>query len=392
MKVYDLIIIGAGPAGMTASIYAKRANLDVLLMEKSAPGGQMISTAEIENYTGVGKVSGVDLAMKMFEHVQSLGVETMFEEVVKVHDLGSVKEVVTPSQTLQTKAVLITAGANPRTLGVKGEDDYAYRGISWCAICDGPLYKDKRVLVVGGGNSAVEESLFLSNIASHITIVQNLDRLTADPKAVSLLMKTPNVDIIFNAKVISFNGDDALKSVDVETKDGVKSIEVDGVFEYIGLTPVSDFVSHLGITNEAGYIVVNSNMETKVKGIFSAGDVNQKQIRQVVTATSDGAIAVQNIIKYLESLENSHLSFAKIVKEELAQLHLTKQEEMAELSALIQLNTELSIENHQRTLWFKSNNPTVARRFLSLLKALYPVDNTLMTKSRVILIKGIKFN
>ncbi|HEY8405794.1 MAG TPA: FAD-dependent oxidoreductase [Acholeplasma sp.] len=302
MKVYDLIIIGAGPAGMTASIYAKRANLDVLLMEKSAPGGQMISTAEIENYTGVGKVSGVDLAMKMFEHVQSLGVETMFEEVVKVHDLGSVKEVVTPSQTLQTKAVLITAGANPRTLGVKGEDDYAYRGISWCAICDGPLYKDKRVLVVGGGNSAVEESLFLSNIASHITIVQNLDRLTADPKAVSLLMKIPNVDIIFNAKVISFNGDDALKSVDVETKDGVKSIEVDGVFEYIGLTPVSDFVSHLGITNEAGYIVVNSNMETKVKGIFSAGDVNQKQIRQVVTATSDGAIAVQNIIKYLESL------------------------------------------------------------------------------------------
>lgn len=302
MKVYDLIIIGAGPAGMTASIYAKRANLDILLMEKSAPGGQMISTAEIENYTGAGKVSGVDLAMKMFEHVQSLGVETMFEEVVKVHDLGSVKEVVTPSQTLQTKAVLITAGANPRTLGVKGEDDYAYRGISWCAICDGPLYKDKRVLVVGGGNSAVEESLFLSNIASHITIVQNLDRLTADPKAVSLLMKTPNVDIIFNAKVISFNGDDALKSVDVETKDGVKSIEVDGVFEYIGLTPVSDFVSHLGITNEAGYIVVNSNMETKVKGIFSAGDVNQKQIRQVVTATSDGAIAVQNIIKYLESL------------------------------------------------------------------------------------------
>lgn len=302
MKVYDLIIIGAGPAGMTASIYAKRANLDVLLMEKSAPGGQMISTAEIENYTGVGKVSGVDLAMKMFEHVQSLGVETMFEEVVKVHDLGSVKEVVTPSQTLQTKAVLITAGANPRTLGVKGEDDYAYRGISWCAICDGPLYKDKRVLVVGGGNSAVEESLFLSNIVSHITIVQNLDRLTADPKAVSLLMKTPNVDIIFNAKVISFNGDDALKSVDVETKDGVKSIEVDGVFEYIGLTPVSDFVSHLGITNEAGYIVANSNMETKVKGIFSAGDVNQKQIRQVVTATSDGAIAVQNIIKYLESL------------------------------------------------------------------------------------------
>lgn len=302
MKIYDLIIIGAGPAGMTASIYAKRANLDVLLMEKSAPGGQMISTAEIENYTGAGKVSGVDLAMKMFEHVQSLGVETMFEEVVKVHDLGSVKEVVTPSQTLQTKAVLITAGANPRTLGVKGEDDYAYRGISWCAICDGPLYKDKRVLVVGGGNSAVEESLFLSNIVSHITIVQNLDRLTADPKAVSLLMKTPNVDIIFNAKVISFNGDDALKSVDVETKDGVKSIEVDGVFEYIGLTPVSDFVSHLGITNEAGYIVVNSNMETKVKGIFSAGDVNQKQIRQVVTATSDGAIAVQNIIKYLESL------------------------------------------------------------------------------------------
>lgn len=302
MKVYDLIIIGSGPAGMTAAIYAKRANLDVLLMEKSAPGGQMISTAEIENYTGAGKTTGVELAMKMFEHVQSLGVETKFEEVTLVNDLGHIKEVLTPSETLQTKAVLITTGANPRTLGVKGEENFASRGISWCAICDGPLYKDKKVLVVGGGNSAVEETLFLSNIASHITIVQNLDHLTADQKAVSLLMKSPNVDVIFNAKVLGFNGDEELKSVDIETKDGVKTIDADGVFEYIGLSPVSGFVSHLGITNDAGYILVDQTMETKVKGIFSAGDVNQKQIRQVVTATSDGAIAVQNIIKYLESL------------------------------------------------------------------------------------------
>lgn len=302
MMVYDLLVIGCGPAGMTAGIYAKRANLEVAILEKGAPGGQIVNTAEIENYTGNGKTSGVELAIKMFEHTQAIGVPTIFEEVIKINDLGHLKEVVTINQTLTTKAVLLTSGAVPRTLGVEGEDRFTSMGISWCAICDGPLYKGRKVVVIGGGNSAVEESLFLTNIASHITVVQNLDHLTADPKAVELLKKAPNVDIIYEAKVVEFIGSNALEAVKVETKDGIKTIKADGVFEYIGLVPVTDFVKHLNITNQAGYVVANEKMETSVKGVFSAGDVNQKQIRQVVTATADGAIAVQNIIKYLESI------------------------------------------------------------------------------------------
>src|SRR5690606_26063698 len=179
MMVYDLLVIGCGPAGMTAGIYAKRANLNVAILEKGAPGGQIVNTAEIENYTGNGKTSGVELAIKMFEHTQEIGVPTIFEEVVKINDLGLIKEVVTINQTLQTKSILLTTGAVPRTLGVTGEDRFTSQGISWCAICDGPLYKDRKVVVIGGGNSAVEESLFLSNIATHITVIQNLEHLTA---------------------------------------------------------------------------------------------------------------------------------------------------------------------------------------------------------------------
>lgn len=211
--IYDLLIIGAGPAGMSAAIYAKRANLNVVLFEKMAPGGQMINTAEIENYVGLKKASGFEVAMQMFEHVQSLDVETMFEEIIDIIDHGKTKEVITQSGSFTTKAVLIATGTVPRTLGVENEQNFANQGISWCAICDGPLYKDKKLAVIGGGNSAVEEASFLASIATHVTIIQNLDHLTADKKAQDILKKASNVDYRFNAQVLRFQGTDNLESI-----------------------------------------------------------------------------------------------------------------------------------------------------------------------------------
>lgn len=299
--MYDILIIGAGPAGMTAGIYAKRANLKVAIIEKMAPGGQLINTSEIENYPGYTKMSGTELALKMFEHTREIGVETIFDEVTQIIDLGKTKKVITESQTLETKTILIATGTNPRMLNVTNEDKFASNGISWCAICDGPLYKDKKVAVIGGGNSAVEEASYLSTLAKEVTIIQNLEHLTADKKAQDILKKAKNVNYLFNAEVIEFGGEDKLESVLVKTLNQLIELKVDGVFEYIGLIPVTKMFENLNITNQQGYILTNEKMETNQPGIYAAGDVNQKQIRQVVTATSDGAIAVQNIIKYLET-------------------------------------------------------------------------------------------
>ncbi|WP_035357244.1 NAD(P)/FAD-dependent oxidoreductase [Acholeplasma granularum] len=298
----DLIIIGSGPAGMTAAIYAKRANLKVMMLEKSAPGGQMVDTAEIENYPGYQSLKGYELATHMFEHVLSLGCEVNFQEVITIKDFKTYKEVHTENQVFQTKAVLIATGVVPRKLEIPGEFEYSSQGISWCAICDGPLYKDKKVVVIGGGNSAVEEALFLSNIASHVTLVQNLKHLTADKKAQDLLKKAKNVDFIYEAKVLEFLGDDKLTGVRVETKEGIKDIQTDGVFEYVGLIPATSFLRELNLLDEIGYVITNDEFETNITGIFSAGDCNVKKIRQIVTAVSDGALATQHIIKYLENL------------------------------------------------------------------------------------------
>lgn len=299
--IYDLLIIGSGPAGMTAAIYAKRANLNVMMFEKGAPGGQIVDTAEVENYPGFTKVKGYELATSMFEHVLALGVHVTFEEVLSIKDLGKTKEVVTSNGTFQTKTILITTGVVPRKLGVEGEDKFAYQGISWCAICDGPLYKDKKVAVIGGGNSAVEEALFLSNIASHVTVIQNLSHLTADKKAQDLLRGANNVDYIFNANTKAFVGKDDIEGVVLEVDKETITVDIQGVFEYVGLIPATSFLGDLNILDPQGYVITNEQFETSVAGIFAAGDVIVKKIRQIVTAVNDGAVATQNIIKYLEN-------------------------------------------------------------------------------------------
>lgn len=301
--MYDLIIIGAGPAGMTAAIYAKRANLNLLIIEKSAPGGQMVSTGEVENYPGAGLVTGPQLSMSMYNHAEKLGVNFEFGEVTSVKVNDRVKEVTLDGeQVLKTKALLIATGAVPRTLNVPGEEKFSGQGISWCAICDGAFYKDRKVVFVGGGNSAVDEAIYMANVASEIEVVQNLSTLTADKISADRLLSLPNVKVHYNSVVKEFVGEDKLEAVKIVDTDGNETlIPTEGVFEYVGLRPVTELFKDLDILNDWGYVEADNQMKTKVDGIFSAGDVNSKAVRQIVTATSDGAIAVQSILKYLES-------------------------------------------------------------------------------------------
>lgn len=301
--LYDVLIIGAGPAGITAAIYAKRANLKVAMFEKDTPGGQLSKYNEIENYTGAKKVAGYELATMMIDHAYELDIEVIYDDVTKVEIDGNVKKLMTPNQTYEAKAVIVATGNIPRRLGVENEDALAMNGISWCAICDGPLYKGRKVVVVGGGNSAVEEASYLATLATHVTVVQNLSDLTADPKSQDILRSMKNVDIKYSTVVSKFLKDDkGLTGVVVKSTDGKEeTIEADGVFEYVGLTPVTDMVKDLGITNQYGYIEADEKMQTKVPGVYAAGDVIVKQIRQVVTATADGAIATQNLLRYLET-------------------------------------------------------------------------------------------
>ena len=300
----DLVIIGAGPAGLTAAIYAMRANLKTVIIEKSAPGGQIVNTGEIENYTGFTKLSGGDLALNMFNHAMSLGVDYAYgdvESVVKKDNLFYVK---TESETYISKAVIVASGMIQRKLGLEHEEMLSSNGISWCAICDGPIYKGENVVVVGGGNSAVEEASYLSTLVNHLTIIQNLQHFTADKKAIDHLMKQPNVTAIFNALVTRFVVEaDKITGVEVTDNDTKETqiIPCKGVFEYIGWLPNTYMLKGLNITNPWGYIEANEKMETAIPGLFAAGDVRVKQIRQVVTATADGAIAAQNVLKYLEA-------------------------------------------------------------------------------------------
>lgn len=306
-NIYDIVIVGAGPAGMTAAIYAIRANMKVLMLDRLAPGGQMINTNEIENYTGTGKLSGAELAIKMFEHTQELGVEFDYKTVIDIKNGGPLKTVVCEEDdtVYKARAVILATGTVPRRLGVPGEDDWAANGISWCAICDGAQYRDKEVVVIGGGNSAVEESIYLAGICTKLTIVTMFD-LTADPKACDQLRRMANVTIYPYQEVLEFTGEDRLTGVRFKsTKEDAteRYVSCDGVFEYIGFQASSQAFAKLGIVDRTGCIETDARMRTKVPGIFGAGDITVKHLRQIVTACSDGAVAANSAASYVESLK-----------------------------------------------------------------------------------------
>lgn len=302
--IYDVLIIGAGPSGLTSGIYAKRAGLNALVFEGNIPGGQIVNTAEIENYPGLGKLSGFELATSMIDHATSIGVEIVYEEALSLRVENDLKILKTSDNEYRAKTVIIASGNVPRRLGVENEDMLASNGISWCAICDGPMYKGKDVIVIGGGNSAVEEASYLSTLATSVTIIQDLDKLTAHQKAIDTLKKANNVNYYLNSQVLKFEVDKfgQFKGVLIKKEDKELLISGHGAFEYIGLVPQTNFLKDLGITDKFGYVIANEDTQTAIPGVFAAGDVRVKKIRQIVTATSDGAIANQNVLKYLETL------------------------------------------------------------------------------------------
>lgn len=305
MNEYDVVIIGAGPGGMTAALYTQRANLSTVMLEKAAPGGKMMTTWEVENYTGLGKLSGFDISEKMFNHTQELGVEYKYGDVVNVVDKGERKEVHTASgEVYIAKAVIIGSGTVPRSTNAPGESRLTGRGVSWCAICDGAFFKEKEIVVVGGGNSAIEEAVYLTKMVSKITVVNFVDSLQADAKAVDQLNATGKAEYYLGYEVISFNGEKELETVTIKNRENGESIDipVEGAFVFIGQVPETSFVKELDITDKWGYIVVDHSMATSVPGIYGIGDVIQKELRQIITAASDGSIAAVAATRYIETL------------------------------------------------------------------------------------------
>ncbi|WP_436674100.1 thioredoxin-disulfide reductase [Lactiplantibacillus plantarum] len=304
-KSYDVIIIGAGPAGMTAALYASRANLSVLLLDRGIYGGQMNNTAAIENYPGFKSVLGPDLAKDMYESATQFGAEYAYGSVESVEDRGDVKIVTTDSDTFETKALVIGTGSEYRKLGVTGEDTYGGRGVSYCAVCDGAFFRNKHVVVVGGGDSAIEEGTYLTQLADKVMVIHRRDQLRAQQILQDRAFANPKMEFVWNSNVTEIIGDDKkVTGVKVNNnKTGEDSeIAVDGVFIYVGINPITKPFSNLGITDENGWIETNDHMETKVPGIFAVGDVRKKDLRQVATAVGEGGTAGQGVYTYITAL------------------------------------------------------------------------------------------
>lgn len=306
----DVIIIGAGPAGMTAALYAARANLKVVMIERGAPGGQMNNTAEVENYPGFDSILGPDLAYKMYENATKFGTENAYGIVKEIKDGGSYKEVITDDKTYQAKTVIIATGCDHRKLGVPGEDDYAGRGVSYCAVCDGAFFRDKKLVVVGGGDSAVEEAIYLTQFAKEVVIIHRRDQLRAQKIIQNRAFANKKISFIWDSVVEEIEGNErVVESVKVKNvKTGEESsVATDGVFIYVGLDPLTQPFESAGILNEHGWIETNDEMETKIPGVFAVGDVREKNLRQITTAVGEGSIAGQNAFSYIENLADIHV-------------------------------------------------------------------------------------
>lgn len=303
--MYDVIIAGAGPAGMTAAVYASRGNLKTLMLERGMPGGQMADTEDIENYPGFDSILGADLSNKMFEHAKKFGAEYAYGDIKDVEDHGDYKVVIAGEKRYKAKALIITTGAQYKKLGIEGEEELTGRGVSYCAVCDGAFFKERELIVIGGGDSAVEEGMYLTKFASKVTIVHRRDELRAQKIIQERAFNNEKIEFIWDTVAEKINGENGkVSSVSLRN---VKTNEtydhdIDGVFIYIGMVPLSEPFKNLGIVDEDGYIPSNENMETKVPGIFSAGDIRVKDLRQIVTATGDGSIAAESALAYIDDL------------------------------------------------------------------------------------------
>lgn len=286
---YDSIIIGMGIAGISAAVYAKRSGSNVLLLEKMRPGGIINTIDKIENYPGFKSITGPDLAFQLFDQVNALQVPYKMEEVINISLENDIKIVKTTCSEYRALNVLIATGRSPILLGLPNEEKLIGKGISTCALCDGYLYKGKEIAVVGGGNSALQEALYLSNIVNKIYLIHRRDQFRGDEELVSRVKEKENIEILYNSQVTELKeNNDELKSIVINNE---KELPVSAMFVYIGYAPKTEFAKELGITNPVGYIEVDENFETKVPGIYAAGDIIIKKVYQIVTAASEGATA-----------------------------------------------------------------------------------------------------
>lgn len=302
---YDLIILGSGPAGLTSAIYAKRAGLSVAIIERGIPGGQMNNTMEIENYPGVGIVLGPDLSNKMYSDMQEVGdIEEIYEEVINLKKENGLFKIITNDNIYTSKTVIIGTGSNSKKLDIEGETKYNGRGVSYCAICDGAFFKDKNVIVIGGGDSAIEEALYLSDIVKNVTIIHRRESLRAKDYLQKKAFKKANISFLWNTIPISIKGDNKeVTSLEVKNVKENKefSIQTDGVFIYVGMDPNNFFISkELNILADNGFVITNELMETMVGGLYAIGDIRDKKLRQITTAVGDGAIAAQEAYNFIK--------------------------------------------------------------------------------------------
>ncbi len=292
-----IAVIGGGPAGLTAAIYALRNNFEVTLFEKAGIGGQAAIAGEVENYPAFAKVSGFDLTCKMHEQAENLGLVTEYEEILSVAKDGDKFAVKTESESFVFDGVILAMGASARQLGI--EEDYLGRGVSYCATCDGNFFKGRTVVVVGGGDTAVEDALYLSNVASKVYLVHRRDSFRATPLLTERIKRQNNVELVLNAVPAKIEGTGVVEKLIIDTNGGKREIATDAVFVAVGQIPNSGCVKDFVKLDGNGYIIADENLQTSVKGVFVAGDVRQKALRQIVTATSDGAIAATNLVMSL---------------------------------------------------------------------------------------------
>ena len=294
---YDVIVVGSGPAGITSAIYLKRANINVCIMEKSAPGGQFNKSSTIENYPGFEKITGPELAYNFYEQILKLDIPFINEEVIKIEDKTSYKIVETNKKTYTCKGIILALGRKPRSFDNKNVSLLEGKGVSYCSLCDGPLFKNQDVSIIGGGNSALEESLYLADICKSVTIINRRDVLRGDKMLVDKVLKKDNINILYNSEVVEFNKqDDFLESLLINTNGKLNKLDVKACFIFIGYVPATDFLSNLDILDEKGYIKTDKNLKTDIPFIYACGDTINKQVYQIVTATGEGAVSAISFI------------------------------------------------------------------------------------------------
>ena len=298
----DIIVIGAGPAGLTAALYGARANKTVRVLEKATFGGQINFSPKIENYPGSLEISGTELADKLVDQALAQGVEIELGEAIGIEDNGDTKTVITDCGKHECRAVIIATGAHHRRLGLEGEEKFEGQGISFCAVCDGAFFEGQHVIVVGGGNSALQEAILLSELCSKVTVVQNLPTFTGEEKLVKILEKKPNVSAIFSTVVKGIIGEDTFKGALVDTNGTESVIEADGMFIAIGLAPENSAFEGVAELDKIGYVISDEACTTKTAGVFVAGDCRTKTIRQIATAIADGAVSALSAVRYIDSL------------------------------------------------------------------------------------------